>query len=85
MACVLSVRHYVESERVEFKASWNPQVTGPQVLSTICAFANDYHSLNGGYVVIGVEERDGRVDLPPCGLSPDEVDAAQKCRMSQSS
>ena len=68
----------VESERVEFKASWNPQVTGPQVLSTICAFANDYHNLNGGYVVIGVEERDGRVDLPPRGLSAKEVAAAQK-------
>ncbi len=68
----------VESERVEFKASWNPQVTGPQVLSTICAFANDYHNLNGGYVVIGVEERDGRVELPPRGLSAGEVHAAQK-------
>ena len=68
----------MESERVEFKASWNPQVTGPQVLRTICAFANDYHNLNGGYVVIGVEERDGRADLPPRGLSAEEVDAAQK-------
>ena len=31
----------VESERVEFKASWDPDRTGPQVLRTICAFAND--------------------------------------------
>lgn len=68
----------VESERVEFKASWDPVATGPQVLRTICAFANDYHNLNGGYVVIGVEERDGRAALPPRGLSPDEIDAAQK-------
>jgi len=68
----------VESERVEFKGSWNPGVTGPQVLSTICAFANDYHNLNGGYVVIGVEERDGRADLPPRGLSATQVEAAQK-------
>ncbi len=68
----------VESERVEFKGSWNPGVTGPQVLSTICAFANDYHNLNGGYVVIGVEERDGRADLPPRGLSATTVEAAQK-------
>lgn len=36
-------RRGVESERVEFKASWDPLTTGPQVLRTICAFANDYH------------------------------------------
>lgn len=68
----------VESERVEFKASWDPQRTGPQALRTICAFANDYHNLNGGYVVIGVGEQDGRASLPPCGLSATELDAAQK-------
>ena len=68
----------VESERVEFKASWDEATTGPQVLRTICAFANDYHNLNGGYVVIGVEERDGRAVLPPQGLSFEEADAAQR-------
>ena len=68
----------VESERVEFKASWDPVSTGPQVLRTICAFANDYHNLNGGYVVIGVEEREGRAALPPRGLSAEEIGAAQK-------
>ena len=68
----------VESERVEFKASWDDRTTGPQVLRTICAFANDYHNLNGGYVVIGVEERDGRAVLPPSGLSAEEVEAAQR-------
>ena len=68
----------VESERVEFKTSWDEHTTGPQVLRTICAFANDYHNLNGGYVVIGVGERGGRAALPPLGLSPEEVDAAQK-------
>ena len=68
----------VESERVEFKASWDPHTTGSQVLRTICAFANDYHNLNGGYVVIGVRERDGRAALPPSGLTAAEVEAAQK-------
>ena len=67
----------VESERVEFKASWDPRRTGPQALRTICAFANDYHNLNGGYVVIGVGEQDGRAALPPTGLSATELDAAQ--------
>ena len=68
----------VESERVEFKASWDPARTGPQVLRTICAFANDYHNLNGGYVVVGVAERDGSAALPPAGLSPGQADAAQR-------
>ena len=68
----------VESERVEFKASWDPDTTGVQVLRTICAFANDYHNLNGGYIVIGVGERGGRAVLPPVGLSAEAVDAAQK-------
>ena len=68
----------VESERVEFKASWDPDTTGVQVLRTICAFANDYHNLNGGYIVIGVGERDGRAALPPVGLSAEEVEAAQQ-------
>ena len=68
----------VESERVEFKASWDERTTGPQVLRTICAFANDYHNLNGGYVVLGVGERQGRAALPPLGLSAEDVEAAQK-------
>ncbi len=68
----------VESERVEFKASWDPDTVGPQVLRTICAFANDYHNLNGGYVVIGVAEEEGRAALPPAGLSSEQVEAAQQ-------
>ena len=68
----------VESARVEFKAGWDPKTTGFQVLKTLCAFANDYHNLNGGYVVIGVAERDGRAALPPSGLAAVEVEAAQK-------
>ena len=67
----------VESERIEFKATWDPDITGPQVLRTICAFANDYHNLNGGYVVIGVGEAEGRAALPPAGLSAEELEAAQ--------
>ena len=68
----------VESERVEFKASWNPDRTGPQVLRTICAFANDYHNLNGGYIVIGVAEHEGRALVPPVGLSAEEIETAQQ-------
>ena len=54
-------RRTIESERVEYKAGWNPE----SVLHTLGAFANDFHNLGGGYVVLGVEERDGRPVLPP--------------------
>ena len=66
----------VESARVEFKATWHAQTTGHQVLKTLCAFANDFHNLNGGYVVLGIEEREGRGVLPPKGLVPDQIEAA---------
>lgn len=68
----------IESARVEFKASWSPTTTGFQVLKTVCAFANDYQNLNGGYVVLGVAESEGRAVLPPVGLSSAEIDAAQR-------
>ena len=48
-------RRTVESEHIEYKASWNPET----VLHTLCAFANDFHNLGGGYVVIGVAEENG--------------------------
>ena len=68
----------IESERVEFKESWDPDRIGPQVLRTVCAFANDYQNLNGGYIVIGAGESDGRAALPPKGLSAEDLAAAQK-------
>ena len=43
----------IESERLEYKAGWNPE----SVLHTLSAFANDFHNLGGGYVVLGVEEK----------------------------
>lgn len=67
----------VESPRVEFKASWDEKYTGAQVIHTICAFANDFQNLNGGYVVIGVAEQDGAAVLPPKGLTVEEIEQAQ--------
>jgi len=64
----------VEWERLEFKAGWNPEA----VLHTLCAFANDIHNLGGGYILIGVAERNGRPVLPPVGLDPSQIDAIQK-------
>jgi ATP-dependent DNA helicase RecG len=67
-------RRAVESERIEYKAGWNPEV----VLHTLCAFANDFHNLGGGYVVIGVAEKNGQPQLPPVGVAPSQIDAIQK-------
>src|SRR4030042_725879 len=64
----------VEWERLEFKEGWNPLGT----FHTICAFANDFHNLGGGYIVVGVGEKSGQPVLPPKGLDPGSIDAIQK-------
>ncbi|WP_217433152.1 AlbA family DNA-binding domain-containing protein [Rugamonas aquatica] len=38
----------VESERIEYKAAWNPDA----VIRTLCAFANDFENLGGGYTLM---------------------------------
>lgn len=35
----------IEDSRIEYKRSWNPE----RILHTICAFANDYENIGGGY------------------------------------
>ncbi len=67
-----------ESARLEFKASWDAETTGHQVVKTVCAFANDFQSLGGGYVVIGVAESDGAGKKRVTGLSEQDVDKAQR-------
>ena len=64
----------VEWERLELKAEWNPLST----LHNLCAFANDFHNLGGGYLVIGLKERNGQPVLPPVGLAGKEIDRIQK-------
>ena len=64
----------VEWERLEFKSGWNPEA----VLRTLCAFANDFHNLGGGYLLVGVEESNGKPVLPPKGLPIKELDKLQK-------
>ena len=64
----------VEWERLEFKQGWDPLA----VLHTICAFANDFHNLGGGYIVVGVAEKHGQPLLPPVGLKQGQIDAIQK-------
>ena len=50
----------VETNRIEYKEGWNPE----KVAHTICAFANDYENVDGGYIVIGVREVDGTPRTP---------------------
>ena len=64
----------IESDRIEFKADFNPE----PILRTICAFANDFHNFGGGYIVIGIEENNGKPILPPKGISLDRADKLQK-------
>lgn len=64
----------VEWERLEFKSDWNPLDT----LQSICAFANDINNWGGGYIIIGVEEKNGKLVLPPKGLSHSRIDTIQK-------
>ena len=64
----------VEWERLDFKAGWNPE----DVLHSLCAFANDFHNLGGGYILLGVGEKDGRPVLPPKGLRANQIDKIQK-------
>ena len=67
----------VESVRREFKKAWSEQ-TLEQTLRSICAFANDFFNLNGGYIIIGIEEQEGRPVLPPLGLESFNLDEIQK-------
>jgi ATP-dependent DNA helicase RecG len=64
----------VESDRLEFKAGWNPEA----IIHTICAFANDFHNFGGGYIVIGVEENKGKPVYPPLGIDVAQLDKMQK-------
>lgn len=64
----------VESTRIEFKADFNPT----PVIHTICAFANDIDNIGGGYIVLGVEERDGTPVLPVKGIAQDKIDGILK-------
>ena len=70
-------RRRIEDNRVEFKATWDDFIK-PAVVKTVCAFANDLLNLNGGYLLLGIEEEAGRPILPPRGLDDLDLDSVQK-------
>lgn len=64
----------VEWARIEFKETWDAVAS----LKTICAFANDLDNWGGGYIVIGVEEANGRPVYPLKGVPVEKIDKYQK-------
>ncbi len=64
----------VESDRIEFKKGWNPV----SIYHSICAFANDIDNLGGGYILVGVEEKDGVAVRPIHGIPVEQLDGIQK-------
>ena len=74
----------VEQDRIEYKRGWNPS----EIIRTICAFANDFPNVNGGYIVIGIDSEDGIPVLPPLGIPKEQLDSVQQqifqyCNMIQ--
>lgn len=67
----------IESVRLEFKGTWSDPIL-EQVIRSICAFANDFFNLNGGYIIIGIDEKEGFPILPPRGLEHFSIDEIQK-------
>jgi ATP-dependent DNA helicase RecG len=64
----------IEWDRIELKKGWNPE----KILHSMCAFANDINNLDGGYIILGVEEENGVAKLPPLGLEINQLDTIQK-------
>ena len=64
----------IEWARIEFKEGWNPDST----LKTISAFANDIDNWGGGYIIIGVKEKNGKLVKPIKGINEEKIDGIQK-------
>lgn len=67
-------REKIESDRIEFKSGWNPD----DIYRSVCAFANDYNNKGGGYIIIGVAEKNGVAQRPVQGIPENELDKIQK-------
>ena len=64
----------IESNRIEFKTGWNPV----SIYHSICAFANDIDNLGGGYILVGVKEKNGIAERPVEGIPIEKLDSIQK-------
>lgn len=64
----------VENTRLDYKKDWNPEA----IIHSICAFANDIDNWGGGYIIVGVEEKNGMPKFPISGLSKTSLDKINK-------
>lgn len=64
----------MEGDRIEYKTGWNPDA----IYRSICAFANDFDETGGGYIVVGVVEKNGRPVRPVVGIDPDQIEPIEK-------
>ena len=62
----------IESNRIEFKKGWNPG----SIYHSICAFANDFDDLGGGYIIVVVDTDDkaGMAIRPVEGVPMKNID-----------
>ena len=62
----------IESNRIEFKKGWNPT----SIYHSVCAFANDFDDLGGGYILVGVDSEDdtGMAIRPVDGVPVEKID-----------
>ncbi len=67
-------KHVIESNRLEYKESWNPRA----IYRSVVAFANDFDNAGGGYIIVGVTEKDGVIQRPVKGVPLSKIDRIQK-------
>ena len=62
----------IESNRIEFKKGWNPV----SIYHSVCAFANDFDDLGGGYILVGgdSDEETGVAIRPVEGIPTEKID-----------
>ena len=61
----------IESNRIEFKNGWNPA----SIYHSVCAFANDFDDLGGGYILVGVNSDDAGMAIRPVeGVPIEKID-----------
>ena len=73
----------VEWARIEFKETWDAEAS----LKTICAFANDIDNWGGGYLVIGISDKqsglDSQIGIPQERVDGYLKDMLNKCKLIQ--
>lgn len=70
----LILERVVESTRLDYKKWFDPNA----VIHSICAFANDIDNTGGGYIIIGIEEENGKPKIPVQGINDNEIDKILK-------